>query len=271
MGTTEAATGKTRAKWVGVVASSLLGVGLLLIAIAVMVNFILAAKFSDRSVRTTGTVIDMVQKTKIRDGRTGYTYCPVIEYAANGQHHTFRSGHCSSGAPNIGESIDVRYNPNDPTEVSEDSWAARWLAVVIPSIIGVVMLVIGGGSFWAWRRGLGTTSGTSYRWSATWQPGKGFEPTPPNAAPESPERRPFIRPNFPPARPGTAGYDVTAVNVLVSRVEQAYQQVAAGTRHGLTAADFNGGRLPPAYAMGAGYDQPTVDMWLSGVRSDLGV
>lgn len=145
----------------------------------------------------------------------------------------------------------VRYKPNDPGDAGIDTFAERWLGPIIAGGIGLLFSVIGGVLFWAGRTGRFTARGSSS---------------------SGPERgaSALHHPDFPPARPGTNGYDVGAVHILLARIEQAYGELAVGRPPQLTPAELAQTQLAQAYPGRPGYDQLTVDQYLSTVHADLG-
>ena len=83
------------------------------------------------------------------------TYSPVVEFTANGQTYTFESDNASSPpAYQVGETVNVRYDPADPNTAQIDKLTERWLMpiILIPSMLcGSIVL-----TFFmvrAWRRG----------------------------------------------------------------------------------------------------------------------
>lgn len=257
----DTARNNRKRKLATIAASIFLIAGPLLLVAAIVVNILVTVWDSRLTESTTGTVVDVVTHEHERYDkgrkRIWYTYCGLIEYTVDGQRYT-TEGACDSRRPNVGKSVQVQYDPNSPADAASGTpGVARWAFTAVLGFLGGIFTLIGGVNLWILRR----------------------KKTPPPQGMSSPggpdqprlEPRPFPRPNFPPARPGSAGYDVNAVNTLVWRIEKAYQQIAAAQPITLTAADFNGSSLAQAFAMGAGYDQPAVDMWLSGVRSELGV
>lgn len=98
-----------------------------------------------------GIVIGLDESTT--DGST--TYSPVVEFTANGQTYTFESSNASSPpAYQVGETVNVRYDPADPNTAQIDKLTERWLmpVLLIPSMLcGSILL-----TFFmvrAWRRG----------------------------------------------------------------------------------------------------------------------
>lgn len=100
---------------------------------------------------TTGVVTGLDESTT--DGST--TYSPIVEFTVNEQTYTFESGNASSPpAYEVGETVNVRYDPADPNTAQIDKLTERWLmpVLLIPSMLcGSILL-----TFFmvrAWRRG----------------------------------------------------------------------------------------------------------------------
>ncbi|MPY78198.1 MAG: DUF3592 domain-containing protein [Actinophytocola sp.] len=124
-------------------------VGVLLLASAVVTNVVRAGDWERRSAHTTGVVVDITTSTskpRTSDGTTKRrttTYCPVVEFTADGETQTFESDTCSDPGPRIGERLAVRYDPANPADATLGSWTARWLLVTILGGIGVLFSGLG--------------------------------------------------------------------------------------------------------------------------------
>lgn len=100
---------------------------------------------------TPGTVIGMEESNT--DGSSAYS--PIVEFTANGQTYTFESENASSPpAYQVGETVNVRYDPTDPNTAQIDKFTERWLMpiLLIPSMLcGSIILTFV--MVRAWRRG----------------------------------------------------------------------------------------------------------------------
>lgn len=128
---------------------ALLLVGLLfvLIGIAVLicgaVGAVKQSRESARRVAATGIVVDLVTRV-VNPGSAGI-YCPTVDFTtAAGQTVRFQSefGTMPASQP-VGQSVAVRYDPNDPQKAEVDSAASRWL--VPGCMIGMGVLFLGMG------------------------------------------------------------------------------------------------------------------------------
>ena len=110
-----------------------------------------AYRLETTGIVTTGTVTRMEESTT--NGSS--TYSPVVEFTANGQTYTFESNN-SSYPPEyeVGETVNVRYDPADPNTAQIDKYTERWLmpVLLIPSMLcGSIILTFV--MVRAWRRG----------------------------------------------------------------------------------------------------------------------
>jgi hypothetical protein len=128
---------------------ALLLVGLLfvLIGIAVLIGGVVGAvrqsRESAQRVAATGTVVDVVQRV-VNPGSAGI-YCPTVDFTtAAGQPVRFQSEFGTMPASHeVGQSIAVRYDPNNPQKAEVDSATSRWL--VPGCMIGMGVLFLGMG------------------------------------------------------------------------------------------------------------------------------
>lgn len=120
-------------------------IGLVLLVASIFVYFNTRA-FIDRSVITTGTVVDMSAEWDKDHDRV---YYPIIEFeTATGERVSFKSN-VSTTTPNddIGNTVPVWYDPAAPGNAGLNTFLALWFSTIFLAIIGVVLAVLG---FGAW-------------------------------------------------------------------------------------------------------------------------
>lgn len=125
----------------------LVGVLFILIGIAVLIGGVVGAvkqsRESARRVAATGTVVDLAKRV-INPGSAG-VYCPTVDFTtAAGQTVRFESQFGTMPASHqVGQSVAVRYDPNNPQMAEVDSVTSRWL--VPGCMIGMGVLFLGMG------------------------------------------------------------------------------------------------------------------------------
>lgn len=80
-------------------------------------------------------------------------YSPVIEFKANGQTYSFESHNASyPPAYDVGEEVNVIYDPAKPETAQINKWTERWLfpIIIIPAMIITALIVtfVLARSFW---------------------------------------------------------------------------------------------------------------------------
>lgn len=111
-----------------------------------------AYKLETSGSTTTGTVIEMEESSTNEGGCC--VYSPVIEFQVNGQTYTFDGGNASNPpAYQVGETVPVIYDPNDPDTAQINKWGERWLfpLIIIPAMLFTSLIT----TFFlvrAWRR-----------------------------------------------------------------------------------------------------------------------
>ncbi|HUF00182.1 MAG TPA: DUF3592 domain-containing protein [Anaerolineales bacterium] len=104
-------------------------------------------------VTTPGTVVRLNEQSDAESGCC--TYVPVIDFKVNDQIYTFEGDNASyPPAYEVGEQVDVRYDPTNPNTAQIDSYFERWIfpVIIIPAMIFAAALL----NFFmirAWRRG----------------------------------------------------------------------------------------------------------------------
>ena len=101
---------------------------------------------------TTGTVTELEESSSSEGGCC--VYSPVIEFQANGQSYQFDGGNASyPPAYEVGETVSVIYDPENPNTAQINKWSERWLfpLIIIPAMLFAALLT----TFFlvrAWRR-----------------------------------------------------------------------------------------------------------------------
>lgn len=128
-----------RAHW-GKAITLVLGIGLILGGSYYLVY---QYQFAKAATHTNGTVISVEARTGT--GGKGTTYCPVVTFLTERRQPVqFTSFVCSSSAPNIGSTIEVLYDPNDPQNAKLDTTSDRLLRWGLgggPIVIGLLVVI----------------------------------------------------------------------------------------------------------------------------------
>ena len=102
---------------------------------------------------TPGTVVRLNEQS---DGEGGCcTYVPVIDFKVNDQIYTFEGDNASDPpAYDVGEQVNVRYDPTNPNKAQIDSFFERWIfpIIIIPAMI-LAAAVMNFFMIRSWRRG----------------------------------------------------------------------------------------------------------------------
>jgi hypothetical protein len=101
---------------------------------------------------TPATVIELKESN---DAELGRRYTSIVEYAVDGQTYSAEVGEPSIPAKyDVGETVTVRYQRDEPQTVEIDSWSERWIfpLIIIPSMI-LAALLVNIVAYRGWRRG----------------------------------------------------------------------------------------------------------------------
>lgn len=101
-------------------------------------------QFSQNSVTTTGKIIDFKQsRSTSSDGRTIYTYAPIVAYEVNGEklEHTSKVS-SSSPSRKTGEMVEIMYNPENPNEAMIERGFMNYILEIILFTAGISILII---------------------------------------------------------------------------------------------------------------------------------
>ena len=123
----------------------LITIGVLLVAAAIIL-YMSSENFIEDSQKTTGEVIALVDVPADLEGSGGVMYAPVIRFTTNrGNTMTFQSAHASNPASlEIGDTVEVLYDPNDPGTARVHDFMSLWLAPVISLFLGLCFLAAAG-------------------------------------------------------------------------------------------------------------------------------
>lgn len=117
---------------------SIIGACLLVGAIYLYIN---KQAFLEKAETTQGTVVEMIPKRS----KDSTTYSPVISFTTKtGQQITYTSS-VSSNPPSyeVGENVQIFYDPADPKDAEINGFFSLWLGVIILGFVGIVFFLIG--------------------------------------------------------------------------------------------------------------------------------
>jgi hypothetical protein len=104
-------------------------------------------------VTTSGTVVRLNEQSDAEGGCC--TYVPVVDFNVNDQVYTFEGDNASDPpAYQVGEQVNVRYDPTNPNTAQIDSFFERWIfpILIIPAMI-LAAVILNFFMIRAWRRG----------------------------------------------------------------------------------------------------------------------
>lgn len=108
--------------------------GLVLLAATVYL-LVRTGSFVASAARTRGKVVDLAE-SRSSDGSS--TWHPVVSFEVGGEAVTFKSKFGARPAPyDIGDAVDVLYDPENPPDARIDSFRGLWLGAVIAGSLGL--------------------------------------------------------------------------------------------------------------------------------------
>jgi hypothetical protein len=110
-------------------------------------------KLENEGTTTTGTVVRLNEQSDAEGGCC--TYVPVIDFKVSDQIYTFEGDNASyPPAYEVGEQVNVLYDPTNPNTAQIDSLFERWAfpVIIIPAMI-FTAAVLNFFMIRAWRRG----------------------------------------------------------------------------------------------------------------------
>lgn len=123
-----------------------IGLGVIFAAIGFGMKMYSAKRRKICTIPASATVVDMIETTSYNHDshRSTTSYCPVIEYYANGDMITSKFSYSSSPKPyEIGDTLNIMYNPNEPKSFIDLGEKTIPLISTIFAIVGVVCILIG--------------------------------------------------------------------------------------------------------------------------------
>lgn len=106
-----------------------------------------ARRFEASALSATGTVVDLVRQRSDSDGRTTYTYAPVVEWSDPAGTRQEFVGSVASSPPSYerGERVAVLYPPGKPGRARIADFTNRYFMPLIFGGLGAVFALVGGG------------------------------------------------------------------------------------------------------------------------------
>ena len=104
-------------------------------------------------VTTSGIVVRLNEQSDAEGGCC--TYVPVVDFKVSDQVYTFEGDNASDPpAYQVGEQVNVRYDPTNPNTAQIDSFFERWIfpIIIIPAMI-LAAAILNFFMIRAWRRG----------------------------------------------------------------------------------------------------------------------
>lgn len=97
---------------------------------------------------TDGTVVDVVERQSTRrdndgDRRTSTTWAPVVTYTVEGKDYQFTSSTSTSSIPTVGDTVQVRYNPDSPSEAGL-AQGLMWVVFMLGGMAVLFLVIFGG-------------------------------------------------------------------------------------------------------------------------------
>jgi hypothetical protein len=107
------------------------------------IAYFVGASFRAKAELATGTVAGFSVSVDSEDN--SQTYCPQVRYTTKtGQDFTYNSNFCSSPpAYEVGEEVEIYYDPADPGSGQIRGFWSQYLVVLIFSCIGLPLAVLG--------------------------------------------------------------------------------------------------------------------------------
>jgi hypothetical protein len=113
----------------------------LVLLVACPATFVHTQRFIAGAERTTGTVIDLSRQT---DSDGTVTFNPIVRFTtADGRTVQFVSSSSSSSPPDLGDTVDVLYDPDDPRGAQLSGFFDLWLFPLVFGGVGIAFTAVG--------------------------------------------------------------------------------------------------------------------------------
>jgi hypothetical protein len=118
------------------------GMGLFFIGIAAII-YLVGVSFRSNAELTTGAVTGFSTVTDSDDN--SQTYCPIVQFSTEtGQQVTYYSSTCNSPpAHQVGDQVEIYYDPENPEKAQIKGFWSQYLVVTILSCIGLPFVLFG--------------------------------------------------------------------------------------------------------------------------------
>lgn len=130
---------------VSLVFNIFLAIGVVMLTVAAVICYN-TKKFDASAVKTTGTVVDLVERvsSSSSNNRRSTTFSPVITYndSKGGKHRYIPSFSSNPPGYTIGESVGIYYDPTNPDEAKIEGWG-EYIGAMIAGGLGLVFSLIG--------------------------------------------------------------------------------------------------------------------------------
>ena len=114
-------------------------VGIVFLVIGIFLSVKSASMAQNCTVEAKATVIEIKEEFSADSDGSGYMYYPIIEYKAGDKDVKVKLGGASSPAYDVGQKIDILYNPNDTTEIIVKGEIGLNVIAIILIVLGVLI------------------------------------------------------------------------------------------------------------------------------------
>lgn len=107
--------------------------------------FIKNTSFNKSSVKSKAVIIELIESAGSSSGSNRKTYSPVFTYKdKRGKEYTKKSSYSSYPAiGNVGDSIEIMYNPDNPSQAKINTFFSNWGVPIILASLGIADLITG--------------------------------------------------------------------------------------------------------------------------------
>ncbi len=119
------------------------GIGVVMLLVSVLVHRHISA-WRERSRVTEATVVELLEETSVGNS-TATLYRPVYRFTPEGGDTITVESNARSTDPGvaIGDKVAMRYDPENPTSATRDSFFSIWLGFIVTLGIGILFAIFG--------------------------------------------------------------------------------------------------------------------------------